>query len=236
MCTDVKTMDLFRDILSCQAHECWGERNPEFYKPIVLPCKRQHPKVMIVTEQPNIEGRGTFDPKWEPTNEFLEEIRLTKRGEPTRGIIRPIDEMFEGRFLKDFDEKKSKFDEFYLTAYIKCSGNFRNKRKFSRKELDVCANKWLREEMRSLRPRLIVTFGAHASTFVLSEINYKNKWTDRVWEQFKWIIKGIQVPYVETDYLRFKLIVALHPSGQNWLANPFNKRIQTLVLNCLGEF
>lgn len=227
----MRTKNVLTSIQRCQkVRGCWGDRNPNFFRPIVVPCKRRYPKVMIVTEQANTRGRGNSDPNWDPARRLLNHVRETGRG-GIRGVAPKINKLFEDAFLHDFDEKSGSFNEFYWTHFIKCPGNFRKKKEFNVKALkaNACADKWLLEEIQELKPKLIVTFGASASTWVLLKTGYKEKWTERIWDEFKWVLKGRNVPYVNIGSVKTKLIVALHPSGLNPLAITFNEKIGALV-------
>lgn len=62
-------MDIFDSIQECpKVRYCWGDRNPPAYGPVVVPSKKSHPKVIVITEQPNLR-RGSAQP-WDPTGRF----------------------------------------------------------------------------------------------------------------------------------------------------------------------
>jgi len=231
-------MNVFDSIRRCsKVIGCWGDLNPKFYRPIVVPFMKPNPKVMIVTKQANPRGEGNTDSDWDPTRKLLEYLVGAKKGKP-HGIARGINEMFNGAFLTDFDEKNKGFNKFYWAHCIKCPGNVRRKNEFH--VIDsvrhACADKWLLDEIQAIKPKLIVTFGELASTWLLNKIDYKGKWTDRVWEEFTWIIKGKGVSH-EDDLggVKAKLVVALHPSGQNRLSRTFNKRIAEMVIDSFNQ-
>jgi len=87
----------------------------------------------------------------------------------------------------------------------------------------------LLKEISQLKPKLIVSFGSKVSTWILPKIDYREKWTEQIWEEFRWIIERRSVPYANIGGLKAKLIVALHPSGANPLAITFNEKIGNLV-------
>lgn len=231
-----REMNLFTKIEACpRVNRCWGRRSPVAYGPTVIPCRKQQPKAMIITEQPNLRRESASRP-WNPSKLIADYLRDIKQGR-TRGIANRIDDMFEGALLADFDEGTGSFDEFYWTHFIKCPGNIRRKREFGTGPLNAnaCADKWLLEEISRLKPRLIVSYGAPASSWMLLKTGYKGSWTDRIWEEFKWIITEQRLPDASFGGVTSRLIVALHPSGANPLAIPFNEKIGTLVKDSFNE-
>lgn len=228
-------MIVLNEIQECRkVRHCWGYLNPIAYGPVVMTCRMQNPKVMIVTEQANL-SRQSVNQEWDPTRMLIDYTTRIKQGQS--GMVERIDKMFGGVFLDDFDAEKGSFNEFYWTHFIKCPGNFRKRGTFKTKSLSLsaCAEKWLLEEISQLKPRLIVSFGAESSSWILAKIGYSKKWTERVWEEFKWIVKGERVPDVSVGNLKTKLIIALHPSGANPLALTFNKKLGDLVRTSYDE-
>lgn len=218
---------------------CWGKKNPTCHKPVALPCMRQ-PKVMLVTEQMYFREKDwRRNPKkipknWDSSKELLNLLREIKEGK-IRGvtIIQKIDELFNGKFLEDFDVEEMSFRDFYWTHFIKCPGNLRNKF-FERKglNLEFCAEKFLTREIRRLHPKAIVCMGKHASSWILKKTGYKDGWTEMLWEEIERIIKNKKhVPEREIAGCnhKAKIIVLPHPSGVNPLATLLNKKLRNLL-------
>jgi len=184
---------------------------------------------MVVTEQPNLKREETTR-HWNPTELLIDYLKETKRWRSAE-VANRIDQMFEGAFLEDFDEESGSFNEFYWTHFIKCPGKIRSRKEFNTRGLlaDACADRWLLKEISQLKPKLIVSFGSKVSTWILPKIDYREKWTEQIWEEFRWIIERRSVPYANIGGLKAKLIVALHPSGANPLAITFNEKIGNLV-------
>jgi uracil-DNA glycosylase len=225
---------LFEEIRCCGGKEgCWGKKNPGCRKPVVIPCKRR-PNVMIITEQMNIhEKEWRKNPEniprdWDSSKELLNVIRQTKEGGRRIGIIPKINMLFDGKFLDDFDVEDMSFNKYYWTHFIKCPGNVRSLN-FERRglALNICAETFLLKEIRFFRPEVIVSMGGLASKWVLEKTEYKNEWTDMLWEELEWVIKGErQIPEREIPECnhRAKIIVLPHPSGINPLATLLNKK------------
>ena len=228
-------MTIFDDIKNCAGiDKCWGALNENFRKPVVVPPwkERHHPTVMIVTEQPNVKDLKRSN--WDSKEDFLEWMCKSKN-EDLKGesrIAKKIsDDMFARKLLLDFDEKRKCFKKFYWTHFIKCPGRFRDKGgdfNVRRVNHNVCAKRFLLDEIKEIKPKLIITFGEHASTWVLDKANIKVEWTKQVWEEFKLVIRKEKVPIVDIAGVKTKLIVAPHPSPQN-SASIFNEKIGTLV-------
>ncbi|MEM3565190.1 MAG: hypothetical protein QXR19_18320, partial [Candidatus Jordarchaeaceae archaeon] len=194
---------LFDEIGRCVGEvSCWGGKNPKFRRPVVLPCK-QKPDVMIVTEQMNVRKEWRKNPEvipaaWDPSIELLSVIKEVKEDKRRKdsGIIPKIDELFNGRFLEDFDTENMSFRKFYWTHFIKCPGNLRNSN-FGRNapKLNICADKLLLKEIKVLNPQVIVSMGGHASTWILRKTGYPHEWIDMLWEEAeRVIIKEYLIP------------------------------------------
>jgi len=183
---------LFEEIKRCTGREgCWGYKNPKCRKPVILPCK-QHAKFMVISEQMNLHEKGwkRRPEDWDSSKELLDLIRDAKEGRRKIGIIPKIDELFDGKFLEDFNVENMSFNEFYWTHFIKCPGNLRNRSfEYRGLALNVCADTFLLKEIQILRPEVIVCLGKHASTWILRETGYDRKWTDMLWEEIEWVIK-----------------------------------------------
>jgi len=232
---------LFEEIKRCTGIDgCWGYKNPRCRKPVILPCK-QHPKFMVISEQMNLREKEwkrkpeNIPENWDSSKEMLNLIRDTKERGRRIGIIPKIDELFDGKFLEDFDTGSMSFNEFYWTHFIKCPGNLRN-RSFEHRGLvlNVCADTFLLKEIQILRPEVIVCLGEYASTWILRKTGYDRKWTDMLWEEIEWVIsreKYIPERRIGYDH-KAKIIVMPHPSGKNPWATVLNKKLKYLLSLC----
>jgi len=234
---------LFHEIKHCAGKEnCWGKKNPKCQRPVVLPCKQQ-PEIMIVTEQMNLpEKKWKKDPReipedWNSSENLLNIIKDNKGGKKS-GIVPRINELFHGKFLKDFENNEMSFREFYWTHFIKCAGNLRSG-VFELKGLDknICADTFLSKEIRVLRPKVIVCMGEHASTWILKKAKYGAKWTDLLWEEVEQIVrneKQIAEREIAECGHKAEIIVLPHPSGINPLATLLNKKLKNLLYFALS--
>jgi len=230
---------LFDEIKHCSGKKnCWGEKNPKCRKPVILPCKGQ-PDVMIVTEQMNLHKKEwkkapeIVPEDWDSSKELLDFIQKVKEGKRKIGIIPKINELFNGRFLEDFDTENMSFGKFYWTHFIKCPGNLRN-RNFERYALDlnICAESFLPKEIKVLLPEIIVCMGEHASTWILKKTGYNHEWTNMLWEEVERFIRNEkQIPErkIEECNHKAKIVVLPHPSGINPLATLLNKKLKNLL-------
>jgi hypothetical protein len=221
---------LFEEITRCTGKpKCWGEKNPKCRKPVVLPCKQ--PKVMIITEQMNVSGKEMEKVRedWDPSKDLLNLIREAKEKKKRIGIIPKINDLFDGKFLQDFDINAMSFNRFYWTHFIKCPGNLRDRNFKGRGVVkEVCADTFLLKEIRELRPELIVCLGGYASRWILTPV----KWTDMLLKELEWVIKGeTQIPEREIQACghQAKIVVLPHPSGRNPLATTLNEKLKTLL-------
>jgi hypothetical protein len=229
-------MSLFEDIRRCPGDDCcWGRWSPAAYGPVAVPCRARQPKVMVITEQPNLARKNASEP-WNTSERMTDYLKQSKRGLP--GIAERIDGMLGGALFSDFNEQDGRFTDFYWTHFIKCPGQLRQKRKFGgrgRLREGACADRWLLAEIKALKPTIILSFGAQASTWILSKARYGGKWTDWVWDEFRRIITNQEAPTADVDGFGTTLIAALHPSGANPLALSFNEKIGQLVKASLAR-
>ncbi len=123
-------MNLFEDIERCsKADRCWGQlENSCAYGPVVVPCSSKQPKVMIITEQPNLT-RPNNTKHWNPSAKMIEHLIKAQKGKRS-GIAPKINDMLRGELLSDFDKRHGRFNDFYWTHFIKCPGQLRRKRAF----------------------------------------------------------------------------------------------------------
>lgn len=176
---------------------------------------------------------GVIPEDWNASTELLSLIKEVKEGKKRTGIIHKIDELFNGRFLEDFDAENMSFHKFYWTHFIKCPGNLRDKNfKRHKLKLDICAEMFLLKEIQVLRPQVIVCMGEHASAWILRKTGYPHEWTDMLWEEAERVIrKEHRIPereIVECN-CKAKIIVLPHPSGINPLATLLNKKLKSLL-------
>jgi len=261
-----KTNGLMKEILECEGKDnCFGKlKYGGEPLPICIPPKGEV-RVMIVTEQP---GEGI----WETVAKTERGQKYGVRGKDPKEVINRcqslkgkwqeileevvIGEVFSnwehsgkhvpGRlqeylFGKHGDQKIDFFDRegYYWTHFIKCPGNLRGEKGF---EEEACAECWLTKEMRTLRPELVVTFGARASSWFLKKTEKITDWRElylreivRVAEgeisgkdliERMWSISEKMNFHDEgSDKFSYKLCVFAHPSGKNALGHFFNEKI-----------
>ena len=197
--------ELFNQIKRCEGEQgCFGfkDKNP---RPVVLPNYGK-PSAMIITEQPGKKLVDDIDENREKIQEKLgkcfpippnkEKIKNADRDmwselcwarfacqEIKAKVPEKLRKFFGEEFQLSLEEKKGKF---YWTHYIKCPGWIREN---SRVDKDACANKYLRLEILTLKPELIIAFGALPSQWLLKKSGKKEDWRDfffselgKVWE------------------------------------------------------
>ena len=226
---------LFEDIRKCRGVDyCWGALNPEYLRPVVVPVCGL-PNVMVVTEQVNLWRKEWRENKSslpaDMSEELIKSIVEVKCGRWRRGVIPEIDRLFSGRFLGDFDEDKRCFNRFYWTHFIKCPGNVRLRR-LRKLNMDACADRFLLEEIRVLRPKVIVAMGANASRWILRRAGYKMDWREKLWSEVEQVVRGdtiIPESEIEGCNHRAKIIVLMHPSRANALARFINSKLKPLI-------
>jgi uracil-DNA glycosylase len=153
---------------------------PKF--PPVINTLRPTQKYMIISSDPSGDPDKTKD-LWQPHSDF--EIRFLS-------LIftgKDDDESVE-KVKKDFQDFKKVFlKNFYWTHFNKCfaDGNPNN----------VCAKRYLKEEVKLFDPELIIILGLKPATFLLEVKSLKDA-VNKVW-----------------NYNGTKTLISLHPS-RNW--------------------
>jgi hypothetical protein len=205
----------------------------------VRPCRSPVPSATAKGDGDNRATQSCAEERQRALEHERADDRLPETEQARAARDRGEDRRYaRGALFSDFNEQDGRFTDFYWTHFIKCPGQLRQKRKFGgrgRLREGACADRWLLAEIKALKPTIILSFGAQASTWILSKARYGGKWTDWVWDEFRRIITNQEAPTADVDGFGTTLIAALHPSGANPLALSFNEKIGQLVKASLAR-
>jgi len=240
--------ELLEMISGCEGSEkkdCWGcamkdAGHSMFSKPTVVKCFGR-PKTMVITEQPNVSPKkiAELGKDWNPSRLFIDEFN--KELQARHPFFRKMDKIFSGRLSSDFDRNSQAFHSIYWTHFVKCSGQLRYWKEYTVKNkprFNACADKFLFDELRTLRPELIVAVGGLAATWILKKVSDERlrslNWREIIWKELEQVILKKKEPLeIEMDDLKFRLFVAFHPSGNNSVGIWINDKLKELVRESL---
>jgi len=197
MPVEADAKEIFKRISDCKGIDnCPGKSSP---CPIVLAPKDEQVEIMVITEQP---GKKTWENMAKKLGKLEPEIRelcTSNREELYERFREYVEREEKGvpgelkKYLRDEFTNSIKHGgrKYYWTHLIKCPGQIREKRENEKVDKEVCANTYLLEEIFVLRPKLILSFGARPSKWVLCHSSLKKKdWRDYVWEKIRRVVKG----------------------------------------------
>jgi len=227
--TKVLVQKLYKRIRDCKGIDnCPGKSSPY---PIVLPNDEQV-EIMVITEQPNKTVRKI------PESEICERLATSTSKKYASVELR---EYLGDEFANSIYFRHGKY---YWTHLIKCPGQIREKRENEKVDKEVCANTYLFEEIFKLRPKLILSFGAHPSEWILCHSSLDKKdWQDYVWEEIRHVVKGdFKAQKMEERLYEIaketcieaedgkekhetKVCFFFHPSGRNATGRYINRKI-----------
>jgi len=173
---------------------------------------------MVISEQP-LENAETL------------EKRIINRDFRKGRLPNVLNKLFCGKFFKEFRKK------IYWTHYIKCHGKLRGREAPLKVKEKACADRFLLKEMEVFKPRLIITVGSKASSYVLKdipkrlglEIEFKD-WRELLWRELVAVARS-ETPDLPEIY-GAKIFALAHPSGANPLKY-FNERLKPIIKQLL---
>lgn len=172
-----------RRISECPGvQNCWGSVlstcgksivRELFPRPTIVRCIGK-PKTMIITEQPNVNLKALKEWKndWNPTERFVSEF------ENCHPFFRDMNKLMNERLYPNYDKSKKAFHSYYWTHFLKCPGRIRSIKEFKttkecRLDKNACADHFLLDEIKELRPKTVIAIGEHANRWLLKKPQMK---------------------------------------------------------------